>query len=190
MTYNVVQMLKKVVDKDRRVRILDMCSGTGCIALGIVHLMKGWNVHVTGIDINRHATRLSQLNQRLLKIPTTSVTFKTQDLYQMMPESFDIIISNPPYILQSEFASLDESVKEWEDVRALVDDGTNDGVGFYSEILKTFGGGIGIPGVPRVVFEYGGREQTATLRDLVERSGYECEIVMDMYGRDRVVYGW
>jgi release factor glutamine methyltransferase len=104
--------------KDKPLRILDLCTGTGCIALA---LAKGFpNAEVFGIDIVPEAVLLAQENAAQNAI--TNVKFVCADLWAGVPKGvfFDLVVSNPPYITEAEFGSLAPEVALWEDKRALV----------------------------------------------------------------------
>jgi HemK-like putative methylase len=173
-------------------RILDLCSGSGCISIGLAHLLSRYNIQVTGIDINPRATRLAMVNQRMISIPTTWLNFVTKDIADVNADGYDLKISNPPYINTLDYKGLDSSVLEWEDKLALVDESSESGTGFYERIVKVSKGMRKSEyGLPRLVFEYGGSErQKDVLASLLENNGFEAVFYEDMYGSNRVVYGF
>jgi release factor glutamine methyltransferase len=101
-------------------RILDLCTGTGCIALSLAHAFP--QSSVVGVDISDHALALAHKNAQHNMI--TNVTFIHSDLFSGLPPStrFDLIVANPPYIAHEEQAALPLSVKQWEDPQALFAD--------------------------------------------------------------------
>ncbi|KAI0663539.1 S-adenosyl-L-methionine-dependent methyltransferase [Cubamyces menziesii] len=127
----------------RPLRILDLCTGTGCIPLLLCRaLPPGW-AHATGVDVSEDAVALAKENARLndvpLSIPTRHASSRERranaftpvraDLMQPdvvrqagLDPPYDVITSNPPYIPKAEYDRLDASVKEYEDVRALLGD--------------------------------------------------------------------
>lgn len=136
-------------------RILDLCSGSGCISLAIAYHISVFirnshlnnaSLQIEGIDINPRATQLASLNaKRLLpKVGTEcTIKFRTDDLFSpdfvknLETTNFDLIISNPPYIRPDEYDhDLDADVREWEDHRALVGTKPNyDGLMYFKRIL-------------------------------------------------------
>ena len=111
-------------------RILDLCSGSGCIALALAHHFP--QATVVGVDINPEAIALALENRALSALH--NVSFVQSDLYQNLGDaSFDLIVSNPPYISEAEYEYLTDDVKQWEDRRALVAD--DNGMHLYSRII-------------------------------------------------------
>ena len=112
-------------------RILDLCTGTGCIALALAHALP--NATVVGVDIDPQAVALAEKNR--VHNALSNVTFIQSDMFAALQGmQFDLIISNPPYITQEEYANLEPEVKQWESINALVAD--SDGLGFYQRIAK------------------------------------------------------
>jgi release factor glutamine methyltransferase len=136
------QVTETFGDVDRRpVRVLDICSGTGCIGLGLLNSMKGrdhaLDSSLVGIDINPRAVMLSRVNARRAGLEQQSRFICCDALTNLDNLSdtgeFDVICSNPPYIQSSEYETLDFSVKMWEDKRALL--AHEGGMQFYRIIL-------------------------------------------------------
>lgn len=124
--------------------------------------------------------------------------------------SFNLIISNPPYITRAEYQSLAKSVKDWEDPLALIGqapDTTNlqdDGLDFYRKIISLLPELLQTPNTqtasaiegitivslpPSVVFEIG-HEQALAVSTLLQQAGYKTEVWKDQFERDRVVLGY
>jgi release factor glutamine methyltransferase len=114
-TINLVEQLKKL--KNKNIQILDIATGSGCIALTLAYHLP--DALVTATDISAQALQLAQENSRYNK--TYNVEFIESDLFSALvtKKQFDIIVANPPYIAESEKKDIDESVTEWEDRRAL-----------------------------------------------------------------------
>ena len=97
-------------------RILDLCTGSGCIALALAQALP--QSHVVGIDINPAAIALAQQNAQRNHID--NATFIPSDLFKALArQTFDLIVANPPYISQADYQTLEESVRTWEDPQAL-----------------------------------------------------------------------
>lgn len=121
-----------MVIKNHQLKILDLCTGSGCIALALAKAFP--QAIVVGIDINPQAIALAQKNKEHNAL--SNVTFMLSDLDQALDqsESFDVIVSNPPYLTPPEYDQLAPEVKEWEDQYALV--APDDGLSFYYRIAQ------------------------------------------------------
>jgi release factor glutamine methyltransferase len=104
----------------RRMKILDLCTGSGCIALALARAYP--QAKVVGIDINPQAIALAQKNKQHNQLE--NVSFLISNMYDALDTStpYDLIISNPPYITPRQYEQLEPSVKAWEDPHALVAD--------------------------------------------------------------------
>lgn len=121
--------IKKHIDTP--LRILDLCTGTGCIALLCAHELT--NATVCGVDIDPNAVILARENAVKNNIQT--VEFIGGDLYDTVSATvrYDLIIANPPYITTSEWNQLDPWVKDWESYQALVAD--DEGLAVIKKII-------------------------------------------------------
>jgi len=156
--------------------ILDIGTGSGCIALSLAKAFP--QVSVTATDISAEAITLAQQNAK--KNNVTNVTFKKTSLLPSEMTSIDLIVSNPPYLSSSEWESLDPSVKEWEDKRALIAD--DDGLAIYKAIIDN----TPSLGYPDVVFEFGVPEQAPKIEKFLKDVGYsKITIHTDLYERKR-----
>ncbi len=161
-------------------RILDMCTGSGCILLSLLHYSN--DCQGIGTDISENALQLAGKNAENLK---EEAVFLQSDLFEKVEGKFDIIVSNPPYIPTADIEGLMPEVRDHEPREAL--DGGEDGLFFYRTITKTaaehlYGGGM--------LFYEIGCEQGAAVRQIMQENGFkEIEIVKDYAGLDRVVYG-
>ena len=170
-------------------RILDMCTGSGCILLSLLRYSN--NCTGVGVDISVEALKVAGRNaQRILggqSCEESGVTLRQGDLFEGMDEGdkFDIIVSNPPYVRTSVIETLMPEVREHEPLSAL--DGHEDGMLFYRRIIERagsflFGGGM-------LFFEIG-YDQGDEVRLLMEKAGYtDIEVIKDFAGLDRVVCG-
>jgi len=111
-------------------RILDLCTGSGCLALALAREFPRGEVF--GTEVSRKALDYAMDNARINQIQ--NVTFLNGDLYEPVKgQKFDIIVSNPPYIRKKDICMLQPEIKGWEPLEAL--DGGEDGLRFYREIL-------------------------------------------------------
>lgn len=117
-------------------RVLDLCTGSGCIGLAIAHQIE--SARVTLADISLPALKIAKKNLADLKM-TGRVNALQADVREPAPAfwgQFDLIVSNPPYITEQEMRELDRSVRDHEPHLAL--DGGEDGLDFYRAILCNF----------------------------------------------------
>lgn len=128
--HNLIQALKSH-EKELK-NILDIGTGSGCIALALAHHFP--QAQVTALDINPDALKLAQHNAEKNKI--SNITFLQSDLFSALThnDAFDLIVSNPPYINPEMNQTLSPQVKNWEDPRALF--APNQGLEIIEKILK------------------------------------------------------
>ena len=127
----LVEVLLETVDNKANISILDIGTGSGCLALALGQELP--NAKITGIDNSSKAIEIAQSNAEILKIK--NVKFLQIDLFEdKINEKFDILISNPPYIPQGEIESLMPEVRKFEPMSALTD--TDDGLTFYHKISE------------------------------------------------------
>lgn len=114
------------------ISVLDLCSGSGCIAISVAHFNK--NALVTGLDISSEAVKTAEQNAKALNV-SDRVLFKKCDIFAMdFYGKFDLIVSNPPYIESEVIPTLSPTVKNFEPICAL--DGGADGLDFYNHIVN------------------------------------------------------
>ena len=162
-------------------RILDMCTGSGCILLSLLHYSN--DCSGVGVDVSEDALVVARQNAD--RLAEKQAVFIQSDLFEKVEGSFDLIVSNPPYIRSQEIAGLMPEVREHEPHLAL--DGKDDGLHFYREIIKG-----AMPHLKRggqLFFEIG-YDQGEAVQALLAANGYtEIAVVKDYAGLDRVVYG-
>ena len=172
-------------------RILDMCTGSGCILLSLLH----YSNHCSGIgaDISQEALKVAAenvANITAVKRPNPwdeeTVKLIHSDLFSKVPEEkFDIIVSNPPYIASAVIPTLMEEVREHEPMSAL--DGMEDGLFFYRRIVAESRDYLAKEGM--LFFEIG-HDQGQAVSDMMKEAGFwDVTVVKDFAGLDRVVYG-
>lgn len=163
------------------IRILDMCTGSGCILLSLLHYSN--DCSGVGVDVSEDALAVARQNAD--RLAEKQAVFIQSDLFEKVEGSFDLIVSNPPYIRSQEIAGLMPEVREHEPSLAL--DGKDDGLHFYREIIKG-----AMPHLKRggqLFFEIG-YDQGEAVQALLAANGYtEIAVVKDYAGLDRVVYG-
>jgi len=169
--------------------ILDLCTGTGCIALSLAKALPG--ASVIGSDINVHAVTLAEKNKKLNNV--TNASFLASDLYnQLDPQKkFDVIISNPPYLSADSYKDVADEIRLWEDPRALIAD--HKGMAIYERILHDAKLHLKKPSkdtqIPQLVMEIG-IDQTS-IKDLVLKAGFSrVELFNDMSSKPRWIAAW
>lgn len=168
---------------DKKISVLDMCCGTGCIGISfyLERKRKGISDSVTLVDISDDAIAVSKKNSELLG---ADVNIVKSDLYsEIKNESFDMILSNPPYIKSSEIETLLPEVKDHEPHLAL--DGKENGLYFYKRIIEGLKERLNDNGM--VIFEIGCDQYEAVKGLLVDNSFRNVRVVKDLSGLDRVV---
>ena len=178
----VEEVLKELHD---RMRILDMCTGSGCILLSLLHYSN--DCEGLGVDLSAEALEVAERN--VLKVLTPEKAehahFLQSDLFEKVEGKFEIIVSNPPYIASAEVEKLMPEVRDHEPRMAL--DGTEDGLHFYRRIIKEAGKHLVTSGM--LFFEIG-YDQGQAVSELMRAQGYrEVQVVQDYAGLDRVVLG-
>ena len=178
----VEEVLKELHD---RMRILDMCTGSGCILLSLLH----YSNDCEGLGVDLSAEALEVAGQNVLKVLTPEKAehahFLQSDLFEKVEGKFEIIVSNPPYIASAEVEKLMPEVRDHEPRMAL--DGTEDGLYFYRRIIEEAGKHLVSSGM--LFFEIG-YDQGQAVSELMRTEGYcEVQVVQDYAGLDRVVFG-
>lgn len=171
-----------------KMKILDMCTGSGCIVLSILKMCreKYYMTELQGIgaDVSEEALKVARENGRRLEVP---VTWIQSDLFAKIPEEekYDVIVSNPPYIETAVIDTLQEEVRLHDPYIAL--DGKEDGLYFYRRIISEAGKYLKPQG--KLMFEIG-CDQAEAVEELMKNAGYEqITVKKDLAGLDRVVYG-
>ena len=164
-------------------RVLDLCTGSGCIGLAIAQRVK--DAKVTLADISKDALAVAKKNVARHQL-SARVSCVQADALQPAPAflgQFDMIVSNPPYIPTGEMAELDASVKDYEPHLAL--DGGADGLDFYRSIVKNYSSVLKPGGY--LCFEFGMGQGDDVCR-ILENYGYTVlERVRDFNDRERAV---
>lgn len=179
----LVETVSHYLEKD--ISILDLCTGSGCILISLLHqfeMRTGLELKGMGADISRLALETAQENAKNLEV---KCFFVETDLFEQVEGSFDIIVSNPPYIPTKVIEELMPEVKSFEPMSAL--DGMEDGLFFYKKIISQSPGYLQSQG--RLFFEIG-HDQGNAVSELMKESGFcEVQIIKDLAGLDRVVCG-
>ena len=161
-------------------KVLDMCTGSGCIIISILH--HGKDLEGYASDISRHAINVAKENAKLNQV---AVSFETGDLFDHIKGKYDIIVSNPPYIRTDEISKLMPEVQNFEPFDAL--DGKEDGLFFYRRIVEQAGDYLNPGG--HLLFEIGHAQGTDVSELMVQAGFKDVRVIKDLAGNDRVVTG-
>lgn len=174
---NVLKYIEQNMD-GRKVKVLDMCTGSGCIAISIKKFAA--NTDVTAVDLSEKALEVAENNAKQLD---AKVTFIHSDLFENVTEKYDIIVSNPPYISKSDIETLMDEVKNHEPMMAL--DGDEDGLKFYRNISERLNEYLSEDGM---VFYEIGYDQGKTVPEILRRYNFkDINVYKDLSENDRVV---
>lgn len=168
-------------------QILDMCTGSGCILLSI--LLEREDALGTGVDLSEKALSVAEKNRETYHLETRAELIKS-DMFQSgyfegKKESFDIIVSNPPYIPTEEIEKLQAEVRFYDPFMAL--DGKEDGLYFYRIIAKNAGEYLKPGGFLACEI---GCDQGEDVKKMFESCGFsDVKVIKDLADLDRVVSG-
>ena len=176
----LVEEVLKEAKAGKGLRILDMCTGSGCILLSLLANLE--ESEGTGADLSREALKVAERNGKMLGL---SAQWINSDLFQQISGKYDILVSNPPYIQTAVIEGLMEEVKCHEPRMAL--DGKEDGLYFYRKSTEQAGAFLNTGGL--LAFEIGYDQGEAVARLLKEQGYEEIQIIKDLAGLDRVVTG-
>ena len=167
-------------------RILDLCTGSGCIIVSLLALMN--DCYGVGTDISEDALALAAENaDMILADKRERLEFRKGDLYDALSQDdvFDVIVSNPPYIRTADIETLSTEVRDHDPRIAL--DGGEDGLDFYRRIIT--GAAEHLQKGGDLLLEIG-YDQAEDVTKIMEANGFiEVQTVKDFGGNDRVVRG-
>lgn len=156
-------------------RVLDLCTGSGCIAVSIA---KNTEAYVEACDISKKALKIAKKN---VKKHNVKVDVYQSNMFEKVQGKFNVIISNPPYIEKDVIDTLDKEVKDYDPLLAL--DGGKDGLDFYREILNNIKQYLLDGGVLLMEIGY---NQAEAVKEIFKHTN-DVEIIKDYNGNDRVV---
>ena len=165
--------------KNKTISILDMCTGSGCIAISLAKYIE--NAKITAVDISEKALEVAKENA---KINEVDINFIKSDLFDNLVGKFDVIVSNPPYISKKDINTLQKEVKS-EPILAL--DGGESGVEFYQRIAEGGSKYMNPNGI--LAFEIG-FNQAAIVKKIMQNNEFqEITVKKDISGNDRIIIG-
>ena len=160
--------------------LLDVCCGTGCILLSLLHYSN--DTKGLGVDLSAGAVELSKENAKALGL-SDRADFIISDLFENVSGKYDRIVCNPPYIPHAVIDTLQPEVKDYEPVKAL--DGGEDGLDFYRILAEEAKNYLKRGGMIYLEIGY---DQGPAVSALFSEKGYKnVEVLKDLAGLDRVV---
>lgn len=186
---HLIDQLKTVTNK--QLTILDLATGSGCIGLSLAHHLPA--AHIIASDIADTALTLAEKNKKHNAIHT--ITFIKSDLFDSLPPSthYDLIVSNPPYIAQSDYEQMDKSVTEWEDPQALFAD--DHGLAIIKKIIAQApkhikpNNELKQKNIPQVMIEIGYKQGSLVAQLMIDAGYNAVDIYTDLEKKERVVVG-
>lgn len=185
LVLEVEKYLTQTIYAEEEIRVLDLCTGSGCIAISLKK--RNPMLSIMGMDISEKALQVAKRNRERLGV---QVDFYQSDLFTYFEQldhriPLDVVVSNPPYIPSPIIEGLEEEVRDYEPRIAL--DGTEDGLEYYRRITKESKTHFKKNGM---LFYEIGHDQAEAVSEIMEAEGFErIQIVKDLAGLDRVVYG-
>lgn len=178
----LVEEVIKVAKKTKAKKILDLCTGSGAIAISLAKYIE--NSQIVASDISDKALKIAIKNAKINEVEN-QIYFLRSDLFQKVPkEKFDIIVSNPPYVKRQDVKKLAKDVQK-EPIQAL--DGGWDGLDFYRKIVTNASDYLKYKGY--LFFEIGYNQKEDVLDILKYEKKYtKLTTKKDLFDNDRVVF--
>lgn len=181
-TEYLVEQVSQIIKENNFESVLDLCTGSGAIALVVKR--DNPNVSVTASDISEKALFVAKQNA---KENNLQINFITSNLFEKIDGMFDIIVSNPPYIKSEVVPTLAPEVRFFEPKIAL--DGGKDGLDFYREIVKNAKNHLKIGGI--LAFEIGFDQKDSVIEILQNNQNAMFEYIIckqDLEQNDRMIF--
>ena len=179
----LVETALEKINTKKPLRVLDMCTGSGCILLSVLSYgRKKCEITGVGVDVSDKALQVEKENARNLQVDAEWIE---SDLFSGVSEKFDMILSNPPYIPSAVIKTLQPEVREHDPLLAL--DGKEDGLYFYRKIIEESRNYLQPGGW--LIFEIGAEQGEAVSSYLKQNGFVQVAVKKDLTGLDRVVCG-
>ena len=183
-TETLVLLAEEEIKKTNAKKVLDLCTGSGCIGISLFLRMKeaGRSIDVTLSDLSEEALAVAKENANLLN---TNICFTKSDLFEEIDSSYDVIVSNPPYIPSHVIPGLMPEVRDHDPMMAL--DGGEDGLFIYRKLIPQAYERLQDKGS---LFLEIGYDQGGSVSLIMREAGFNgVTVAQDLAGNDRVVYG-
>ena len=175
----IIEKVLRITKNKESLRILDIGIGSGCILLSILKEKK--NFYGTGIDISKKCLKISKINAINLKVDHRLKLIKT-DVDKFISSKYDLIVSNPPYIVKKKLKYLDRDVVKYEPTQAL-----NGGIDGLSEIRKVINKSSElIKNKGKLILEIGFDQKNKVI-NLLNKEGFYINNYKDLANSDRCI---
>ena len=178
LIYRVVEYVKST--KKNNLKILDLCTGSGIIAITLKKELSQFSIDVVASDISEEAIKVAKENAQS---HDTTIKFIQSDIFDNIADKFDIIVSNPPYIDRKDEVTMQDNVLKYDPHLALFAE--EEGMYFYRKIIEQANDYLNENGV--IFFEIG-YDQKDKIIKLADLNGYSAEVYKDINGRDRMAF--
>ena len=178
LIYKVVEYVKAT--KKNNLKILDLCTGSGIIAITLKKELDQLLIDVVASDISEEAIKVAKENAQFYD---ATIKFIQSDIFDNIDEKFDIIVSNPPYIDRKDEVTMQDNVLKYDPHLALFAE--EEGMYFYRNIVEKASSYLNDNGV--IFFEIG-YDQKDKIIKLADMNGYSAEVYKDINGRDRMAF--
>ena len=178
LIYKVVEYVKET--KKNNLKILDLCTGSGIIAITLKKELDQFSIDVVASDISQEAIKIAKENAQF---HDATIKFIQSDIFDNIDNKFDIIVSNPPYIDRKDEVTMQDNVLKYDPHLALFAE--EEGMYFYRKIIEKANNYLNDNGV--IFFEIG-YDQKEKIIKLADMNGYSAEVYKDINGRDRMAF--
>ena len=178
LIYKVIEYVK--ANNKNNLKILDLCTGSGIIAITLKKELDQISIDVVASDISEEAIEVAKENAQY---HDTDVRFIQSDIFNNIDDKFDIIVSNPPYIDRKDEVTMKENVLNYDPHLALFAE--EEGMYFYRKIIEQAKDYLKENGV--MFFEIG-YDQRDKIINLSEKNGYLAQVYKDINNRDRMAF--
>lgn len=178
LIYRVVEYVKST--KKNNLKILDLCTGSGIIAITLKKELSQFSIDVVASDISEEAIKVAKENAQ---VHEATIKFIQSDIFNNIADKFDIIVSNPPYIDRKDEVTMQDNVLKYDPHLALFAE--EEGMYFYRKIIEQANDYLNENGV--IFFEIG-YDQKDKIIKLADLNGYSAEVYKDINGRDRMAF--
>ena len=178
LIYKVIEYVK--ASSKNNFKILDLCTGSGIIAITLKKELSQFSIDVVASDISEEAIKVAKENAQS---HDATIKFIQSDIFDNIDEKFDIIVSNPPYIDRKDEVTMQDNVLKYDPHLALFAE--EEGMYFYRKIIEQANDYLNENGV--IFFEIG-YDQKDKIIKLADMNGYSAEVYKDINGRDRMAF--
>ena len=178
LIYKVIEYIN--ASNKNKFKILDLCTGSGIIAITLKKELEQVSVDVIASDISKEAIEVAKENSQS---HDATIKFIKSDIFNNIDDKFDIIVSNPPYIDRKDEVTMQDNVLKYDPHLALFAE--EEGMYFYRKIIEQANDYLNENGV--IFFEIG-YDQKDKIIKLADMNGYSAEVYKDINGRDRIAF--